>query len=220
MFITFEGIDGCGKTTQHNLFVSWLKNEGAPVVKIKEPGGTPGGEEIRKLLLHYTPPFNSRAQTLLFNAARAQLTYAVILPALEKGFFVAADRFYDSTLAYQGYADQQDFGLIEDICRYAAWGVEPDISFFLDVPVLEAMSRIAKRQKDNIESRGPEYLMKVQEGFLGLCDSYPERFYHIRGSQKVEEIHETIKHLFLQKAKKEGLWQTWMRDSQTVQQPI
>jgi len=210
VLVTFEGIDGCGKTTQHSLFVEWLESEGAPVIKIKEPGGTPGGEEIRELLLQYKPPFNERAQMLLFNAARAQLTQTVILPALREGSFVVTDRFYDSTLAYQGYADGQDFSLISKICKYASWDLEPDITFFLDVPISEALGRIDGRQKDNIEARGYEYLMKVQEGFLCLCDTFPERIFHIRGSQSIEEIHETIKHLFIKKAKKEGRWQTWV----------
>lgn len=209
MFITFEGIDGCGKTTQHRLFVEWLRNEGAPVVAIKEPGGTPGGEEIRTLLLDTKPPFNTRAMTLLFNAARAQLTKDVILPAIDNGNFLVADRFYDSTLAYQAYADNQDRQFVYDLCKYACYGVEPDLTFFLDVPVETALDRVGTRAKDNIESRGAPYLMKVQEGFLQLRDMFPDRFVHIKGFSSVQEVHETVKLLFKQAAIARGAWQRW-----------
>ena len=146
MFITFEGIDGCGKSTQIGLLAEYLNSKGIENIMIREPGGTRFSEEIRKILLHSKKDINIISEMLLFEAARADLTHKVIKPALKKGFYVLSDRFYDSTTAYQGYGRGLPIDELEMIHKVATSGIVPDITFYLDLPLEVARKRFLEGQ--------------------------------------------------------------------------
>lgn len=179
-FITLEGIDGTGKTTQARLLAENLKQRGFPVLLTREPGGTLLAERIRTILLELgeEKPV-PLAELLLYSAARAQHVAEIIDPALAAGTVVICERFSDSTLAYQGYGLGLDLGMIAEINRIAAGGLEPDLTFLFYLEPDEVWRRIRQRDPgrtgDRIEARGRTFLEKVQEGFLKLAAAAPER---------------------------------------------
>ncbi|MBT4483827.1 MAG: dTMP kinase [Candidatus Latescibacteria bacterium] len=199
--ITFEGIDGSGKSTQARLFQEYLHSLGRSAILLREPGGTDIGEKIRSLLADKNhsdmSPFT---ELFLFLAARAQITSTVIEPALEQGDDVIMDRFLDSTTAYQGYA--RNLGIEETayLNLLATGGLFPDITFVIDCDPLTALSRVGV-EPDRLESEGIEFMKKVREGFIKLCVTEPDRLKLIDGSGEIDvvraDIEDRVKHLFI-----------------------
>jgi len=193
MFVTFEGIEGCGKSTQAKLLYEWLKENGHKVLLTREPGGTKAAEEIRELILKHReetfPPF---AELCLYTAARAFHVENLIRPSLEKGFIVVCDRFSDSTVAYQGYGRGLPLELINLMNREATKGLEPDITFLLDVPVEVGISRIKSKVKDRIEEESLKFHQKVREGFLRIAEDNPERVVVIDGTKDIGTIFSQV----------------------------
>ncbi|ONN27218.1 thymidylate kinase [Thermosipho affectus] len=190
MFITFEGIDGSGKSTQLDLLANYLEQKNKKVIKVREPGGTILGEKIRDLLLNF--PMNSRSELLLFLASRAQLVDEIIKPSLKKGYFVLADRFTDSSIAYQGGARNLGIDLVENLNSFATDNILPNIVFFIDIPVNIAITRILK--KDRIEKEGKNFLEKVRDTYLKISMK-KDNFYVIDGNQDVEGVFLQIKNI-------------------------
>jgi len=193
MFITFEGIEGCGKTTQAKLLCEALVDRGYSVVFTREPGGTPAAEELRSFLLkpreERFPPF---AELSIYEAARSFHVENLIKPSLKEGAVVICDRFIDSTLAYQGYGRGIDLSLVERLNREATGGLKPNLTVLIDLPVEEAFKRISERRKDRMESESLKFHQRVREGFLEIARREPERFLIVDGRKKVEELHTLI----------------------------
>jgi dTMP kinase len=173
-FITFEGSEGCGKSTQSGMLVSYLKAKGAKVIYLREPGGVKLGEMIRAILLDPKNKISAQAETLLYMAARAQVVGEIIKPALEAKKIVICDRFLDSTIAYQGYGLGIDIKLIKAIGNFATGGIVPDLTIFLDLPV-ESGLKHKDSCKDRIEQRSMSYHEKVRCGYLALAKQEPQR---------------------------------------------
>jgi dTMP kinase len=194
MFITFEGIDGCGKTTQAKLLTDHLKSGGNEVLLLREPGGTELSEQVRTILLNkeFVNPLTREAELLLFAASRAQLISEVIRRALEKKTIVILDRFTDSTIAYQGFGRGISLHHIEQINNAATGGLEPDMTFLLDIPLEAAAARRKATASDRIESEESEFHQKVMEGYWYLAKQHPKRIRVIDGTGSVEEIAEKI----------------------------
>ncbi len=191
-FITFEGIDGCGKSTQVKLLVEYLNRRGNETIHVREPGGTLVSEEIRKILLHLDKTdICDRTESLLMTGSRAQLTEEVILPNLAAGINVVADRYSDSTLAYQGGGRNLALDWLEKVNQFATQNLEPVITFFVDVLPEEAARR-AKNKKDRIERAGIELQIKVRKMYLYLADRDQERFVVLDGHQKESDIQEKV----------------------------
>lgn len=197
LFITFEGIDGCGKSTQLGLLKEEFVKDGVEFIEVREPGGTAVGEKIRTILLDKKNDSMTRmAELLLFEAARAQITEEVIVPALERGVTVICDRFYDSTSAYQGYANKMGRDLTDYLNLKATNDTSPDITFLLDIDPMKAYERRSGRgEEDRIELLGLSYQEKVREGYLELAKS-EERIMVIDASAAPDvifkEIHDKI----------------------------
>lgn len=174
-FITFEGSEGCGKSTQSRMLYLYLKKAGYKVIYLREPGGTPISEKIRKILLdHKNDSMSGRCEMLLYMAARAQLVQQVILPALKKGNIVVCDRFLDSTVAYQGYGLGMDIGLIKHVGNFSTYGIKPDLTVFLDLAVKKGLKH-RQYTKDRIERRSLKYHKKVRDGYLKIRAAEPGR---------------------------------------------
>lgn len=192
MLISFEGIDGCGKSTQIQLLRQALENQGYSVQVYREPGGTPVSEQIREILLHPDSDINPVTELLLFSAARAQLVSEKIIPALNRGEVVILDRFYDSTTAYQGYGRKtMPLADVHEINRIASHQYQPDITFYLRLSLEEAWKRTSHLQKDRMEQAGTEFFTKVVEGFEELAKNQ-HRIVTIEAGGTVEEVHEQI----------------------------
>jgi len=200
-FITLEGVDGSGKTTQAALLASYLRKEGIEVVDTREPGGTNLGEEIRRVLLS---PGNSDltdiAELLLFSAARAQLVAEVIKPSLAEGKWVISDRFSDSTIAYQGYGRGIEIDVIRKLNEVAAAGLEPDMTIILDLDVETGIRRAFSSQMeftgneagDRMEMEQEEFHESIREGYLQLAKREPDRIKTIQVKGSIEEVHKSI----------------------------
>jgi len=204
-FITFEGPEGSGKTTQVLLLAKYLKEKGLPVVVTREPGGTEISEKIRNILLDASNlNLMDRTELLLIVASRAQNTDEFILPALEEGKIVVCDRYSDSTLAYQSYGRGFDLKATTEMCLFATKGLQPDLTLLIDIdPELGLeRARVSGKMKepankhDRMESQGLEFHRKVREGFLELAKAEPDRFRVLDGRKSIAEIHSsTIKYI-------------------------
>lgn len=195
LFITVEGTDGSGKTTQIKLMEEYLKSKGYEVVLTREPGGTNIGEKIRSLILD---PENTEmgeiSEMLLYAAARAQIVSELIKPSLNSGKVVICDRFVDSSYVYQGFGRGIDFKIIEDVNRAALDGVTPNITFFMDLrPEIALGRRIASTGADRIEKEKMEFHVRVYSGYKKIAALYPDRIKSIDGNRNVEEISTEIK---------------------------
>jgi dTMP kinase len=196
LFITFEGLDGSGKTTQIELLDSYLKGEGFDVVITCEPGGTEIGRKIRKILLNKeNQNISHKTETFLFLASRAELTSKVIKPALKEGKIVICDRFFDSTLVYQGIARGLGVKEILDMSLWATDGLVPDITFLLSMKASTCNKRIkeANRKKDRIEMEEDNFKEKIYRGYLDIAGKNKERFVVIDAEKDIESIFEEIK---------------------------
>ncbi len=194
-FITFEGSEGSGKSTQADRLAARLRRCGVPHVLTREPGGTPIGESIRDLLQFAPHNSNMTPETelLLFEASRSQLAREVIKPSLERGICVIADRFFDSTTVYQGAARQLDREMIERVNAFAVADCVPDITFVLDVDAATAESRMSEpRKADRMEQQSAEFYERVREGYRELAASERKRIVMIDGSGDLDEIEKQI----------------------------
>jgi len=206
MFITFEGIDFCGKSTQVELLKKFLLENKKEVEIIREPGGTEISEIIRPILLdkkHYK--MFMETEIFLFSAARAQLVREKIRPYLDKNIFVISDRFHDSTTAYQGYGRGISLELVKHINSLAIGDTIPDITFFIDIPVEEAEKRKQAKKRlrlDRIETSDSEFYNRVRNGYITLSEN-EKRFIRIDGLKTIEEIHNEIVKVILSFEKKE-----------------
>ena len=175
-FITFEGPEGSGKSTQVRALALWLHRRGHRVLTLREPGGTLLGERLRRVLLSpATGKLNSRTEAFLYMAARAELVDAIIHPALARGMIVLCDRFLDSTLAYQGYGSGVDVLALRRMGRLATGDLSPDVTFLLDLPAAVGLRRV-RGAKDRIERRAASFHERVRRGFLALARREPWRF--------------------------------------------
>ena len=190
-FITVEGIDGCGKTTQAEFIVEGLVDAGLSAKLVREPGGDPISESIRKLLLHAEESMSDRAEALLMIASRAQLTDKVILPQIINGSWVVADRYADSTLAYQGGGRGLSVQSLDNINQFGTYTLKPDLTFFIDISIDVANSRM-RVERDRIEKEGNEFQQRVREQYLKLHESDPNRFILINGEQSVDNVRKEI----------------------------
>lgn len=191
MFITFEGADGCGKTTQQMLAADYLESKGYEVLITREPGAKGLGEDIRKILLDYKGPVSERCESLLFLADRAQHVDNMILPAIENGQIVLCDRYTDSTVAYQGYGRQQNMERIKKLNDFATNLLKPDLTFVFDIDVETSMQRVGK-EKDRMESEGKEFHNRVRNGYLKLAEEEPNRIKVLDAAKSIDEIHEEV----------------------------
>ena len=194
LFITFEGIDGCGKSTQIALTESYCKSKGRETLIIREPGGTTVGEKIRTILLDKkNDSMVPMAELLLYEAARAQIVEEKIVPALEAGMVVICDRFFDSTAAYQGYARGLGPELIDELNNIATSGRAPDITFYLDLSPEQALKRRLGRgeEEDRLEALGLSFQEKVRDGYLKWAEGR-DRIKIIDASVSPEEISDKV----------------------------
>jgi len=191
-FITFEGIDGCGKSTQVQMLADHLRSMGYEVVVVREPGGTEVGEAIRKILLSVELTPCTETELLLYLASRAQLSRQIILPALKEGKLVIADRYADSSTVYQGYVRGIGMEKVKELNAFATSRLVPDITFILDIPVEVAVERMKRKSKDRLEREGEEFLKKAREGYICLANEEPERFFVINARQNPEDIFREI----------------------------
>lgn len=195
MFITFEGIDFCGKSTQLKLLSDYLKKKGIKVISIREPGGTKISEKIRDVLLDKkNKKMFIETELLLFSSSRAQLVREIILPKLKNGIFVISDRFHDSSIAYQGYGRGISINYVTKIQEFAIGEAVPDLTFLIDIPVSEMENRkqqFSFESLDRIELSKKIFYEKVRNGYLKLAKK-DKRFVIIDGTQTIEKIHTEI----------------------------
>ncbi|PKL81736.1 MAG: dTMP kinase [Ignavibacteriae bacterium HGW-Ignavibacteriae-3] len=195
MFITFEGLDFCGKSTQVQLLEKFLTDEGKKVKIIREPGGTPISEKIRDILLDKkNSDMSIETELILFSGSRSQLVDQVILPAIEDNVYVISDRFHDSSIAYQAFGRKINLQFVEDLQKFVIGKALPDITFFLDIPIDEVIKRKAKVKKmelDRIELSKMDFYQRVRKGYLYLSEK-EERFRVISGQLSIPEIHSFV----------------------------
>ncbi len=194
-FITFEGADGCGKSTQMNLLAQYLLKNGYEVVLTREPGGKGLGEKIREILLNYDGEVSPRCESFLFLADRAQNIDITVNPAINAGKIVLCDRHIDSTVAYQGYGRGLDIEKIVYLNNLAVNGRKPDLTFVYDIDVETSMKRVGT-EKDRMESAGKDFHNKVRHGYLELAKQEPDRIKVVDGTNSVEEIHKKTVEIF------------------------
>lgn len=191
MFITFEGVEGSGKTTQAQALAEWLDKKGLPFLFVRDPGGTEIGELIRKILLN--PDYsgmNARCELFLFLAARAQLVYEKILPALKQKRIVVSDRFSDSTFAYQAFARNLPRRLISVFNRFASAGLKPDLTFLVDIDIQKGRSR--GKVNDRMEKLAQDYHEKVRSAYLRLAHRSRHRIKMLNGEDSVEALKNEV----------------------------
>ena len=191
LFITFEGGDGCGKTTQIKLLDEYLRSKGYKTLLTREPGSKGLGVNLREILLNYDGEVSPNAESFLFLADRAQHVDCIIKPALEEGVVVLCDRHTDSTVAYQGYGRGLDLEQIHRLNNIATSGLKPDLTIVLDVDVETSQKRVGA-EKDRMESAGIEFFERVRKGFLEIAKQEPERVKVVDSTQSIEEIHREI----------------------------
>ncbi|MFT2710328.1 dTMP kinase [Clavibacter sp. Sh2126] len=195
VFITLEGGDGVGKSTQSALLRTWLEEQGQEVVPTREPGGTELGAEIREIVLHRRGHIAPRAEALLYAADRAHHVDAVVRPALERGAVVLQDRYLDSSVAYQGAGRVLDAREVRSLSLWGAEGLLPDLTVLLDLDQASARARLdaARTRFDRLESERADFHERVRHAFLALADAEPDRFLVVDASSPREEIAERIR---------------------------
>ncbi len=193
LFISLDGVDGAGKSTQCRLLADWLRAQGRDVVVCHDPGGTDLGQNLRDILLNYRGAMSLTAEALLFMASRAQLVAEVIRPALAAGQVVICDRFLLANVVYQGHAGGLDAAQLWSVGLFATDGLEPDLTFVLDLPLEVSFAR-RKESADRMESRGLEYFARVRAGFLAEAQRRPERFCVVDASAPVDAVQGLLRH--------------------------
>ena len=190
--ITFEGIDGCGKSTQVKKLVEFFNKTKKTAIFVREPGGTQISEEIREILLNrHLEDISDRTEALLMTGSRSQLTHEIIIPNLNKGLHVVADRYSDSTLAYQGGGRQIDIEWLIRLNQFATYDIEPNVTFYIDVLPEEALKR-KNQEKDRIEMAGIELQSRVRNAYLDLAKRFQSRYIIIDGHDSIDNIHDVI----------------------------
>lgn len=194
VFITFEGGDGAGKTTQLQLLVSWLEEHGHSYVLTREPGGTDVGLELRDIILHRKGFLAPRAEALLYAADRAHHVHTVVRPALERGDVVVQDRFFDSSVAYQGAGRVLSETEVRDLSLWAVENLRPDLTIVLDVPADVARARRDSTRDvyDRLEAEADDFHERVREAYRRLADEEPERIVIIDGQLPADQIHQQV----------------------------
>lgn len=197
MFITFEGPDGCGKTTQITLLETYLSQQGYRIVRTREPGGTGIGEQIRDILHNpENDEMTPRAEMLLYAASRAQLIGELVRPALARGDVVLADRYYDSTYAYQGYGRGLDLGLLRQITEFATGGLRPDLTLYLDI---DPETGLRRRQADHsaewnrLDAATLQFHERVRDGYRQLIEAEPARWVVLDGRLDVDSLQKQVR---------------------------
>ena len=197
---TFEGIDGCGKTTQLNKVYDLLTSRGHKVARLREPGSTPTAEKIRKILLNKNSSISDITELRLYEAARCDLVNVEIVPLLKSGHIVLCDRFYDSTTAYQGYGRNLDVRIVERLHRIAIGPVRPDLTFIFDLPPEVALSRCSA-DPDRLESQSQAFFKRVRRGFREIARREPRRVKLIDARPSVDVVFRAIESHLTQKLK-------------------
>lgn len=192
LFITFEGGDGCGKTTQLNLVEKYLSEKGQNIIKTREPGSIGLGQKLREVLLHYDGDVASTAEAFLFLADRAQHIEKLVLPAIAEGKIVLCDRHTDSTIAYQGYGRGENIEQIKMLNNLATQGLKPDLTLIFDVSEEIAQTRVGA-EKDRMESAGNEFHKRVRNGYLEIAKQEPSRVKVIDANLSIEEVFQQVK---------------------------
>ena len=194
LFISFEGIDGVGKSTQADLLETWLTGQGKTVVRTLEPGGTDVGIEIRKILLHHRGDLAPRAEAALFAADRAHHVASKIRPALDRGEVVITDRYFDSSVAYQGAGRELSQTEVRDLSLWAVGGLLPDLTVLLDLPADVARNRRngSGTEPDRLESEKIEFFERARQAYLDLAEAEPNRFLVIDAAATVQKMQEQI----------------------------
>jgi dTMP kinase len=194
MFITLEGPEGSGKTTQAQKLVAWLCERGYDVLALREPGGTIIGDGVRRILLdHGSSDMDARAELLLFCASRAQLVAEKVRPHLARGGIVVCDRFADSTLAYQGYGRGLDIEFLKLLLQFATHGVQPNLTFLLDIDVEAGLQRRAREEWNRLDAETVDFHRKVRSGFLHLAAADPARWVIISAGQPADAVFVRIR---------------------------
>lgn len=196
LFITFEGADGCGKTTQLNLLKDYLTAKGYAVILTREPGGKGLGEKIREILLNYDGKVADRCESFLFLADRAQNIETIVKPAIESGKIVLCDRHTDSSVAYQGYGRGLDIEQIKMLNNLATGGKQPDLTLIFDVDIETSMQRVGN-EKDRMESSGKEFFNRVRNGYLEMAKQEPERLKIVDSTKSIDEVHKRVIEIIL-----------------------
>ena len=191
LFITFEGADGCGKTTQIELLDKYLREKGRETLLTREPGAKGLGIKLREILLNYDGEVSPQCESFLFLADRAQHVDCIIKPAIKEGKIVLCDRHTDSTVAYQGYGRGLDINEINMLNNIATGGLKPDLTIVLDVDIETSMQRVGKT-KDRMESAGIEFFKRVRQGFMEISKKEPNRVKVINSSDTIENIHKQV----------------------------
>jgi dTMP kinase len=195
LFITFEGGDGVGKSTQVRLLAAWLQERGETVVSTREPGGTDVGLAVRELVLHHRGDIAPRAEALLYAADRAHHIATLVRPALERGEVVIQDRYFDSSVAYQGAGRVLDAGEVRSLSLWATENLMPDVTILLDLDERLARERLTSDDKffDRLENEKSAFHERVRSGFLALAGGEPERFLVLNAASSVEELAASIR---------------------------
>jgi dTMP kinase len=194
MFITFEGPDGSGKTTQIKMLADYLESRGKVVLHTREPGGTVISEQIRQVILSKKNlEMQHETEALLFSAARAQIVSELIRPALAEGKIVLCDRYADSTMAYQGYGLGLDIDALRVITRFATGGLAPDLTLYIDVPVEVGLARRQQIETNRLDVKAADYHRRVREGFMQLVRAEPQRWVVIVGTQAIDDVQQEIR---------------------------
>lgn len=196
LFITFEGADGCGKTTQLNLLKDYLTTKGYAVILTREPGGKGLGEKIREILLNYDGKVADRCESFLFLADRAQNIETIVKPAIESGKIVLCDRHTDSSVAYQGYGRGLDIEQIKMLNNLATGGKQPDLTLVFDVDIETSMQRVGN-EKDRMESSGKEFFNRVRNGYLEMAKQEPERLKIVDSTKSIDKVHKRVIEIIL-----------------------
>lgn len=195
LFITFEGADGCGKTTQLMMLAKYLEAKNYDVLVTREPGAKGLGEKIREILLNYDGEVSSQCEAFLFLADRAQHMDVIVKPAVDKGKIVLCDRHTDSSVAYQGYGRGLDIERINLLNNIATANKKPDLTIVFDIDVETSMKRVGA-QKDRLESAGVEFHNRVRNGYLEIARQEPERVKVVDASKSIEDIHKDVVAIF------------------------
>lgn len=191
LFITFEGADGCGKTTQIELLNKYLQEKGMKTLLTREPGGKGLGVKLREILLNYDGEVSPTAESFLFLADRAQHIDCIIKPAVKQGTIVLCDRHTDSTVAYQGYGRGLDLEQIHSLNKIATGGMKPDLTIVFDIDIETSMSRVGNN-KDRMESAGIDFFNRVRAGYLEIAKNEPKRVKVINSSDTIDNIHKQV----------------------------
>ncbi len=203
-FITFEGVEGCGKSTLATALKNFLESEGFKVIFTREPGGTPTAEAVRNVLLNKEFKIDPWSEVFLLLAARRENMVKVIYPALTQGFVVISDRFDDSTFAYQCYGRGLPYKIVARFNKFATMRIKPNLTFLIDIPVEVGLKRV-RGELDRMESESVEFHRRVREGYLKLAHRAKKRIHVMDGTKPIDELIEEVKKVTLQRLSEKSL---------------